>query len=104
MDQLSPRAISYFEARERRLTLALRVAEVLNALVRPALAVLFSAAYISMAMMGVDPGDAFIAVTTAVVLWFFKAGDDETSQRRLTDQQTEMVDLAKRLPPPAEKD
>jgi hypothetical protein len=92
--------VDYFAARERRLTLALRVSEVLNALVRPVLAITFSAAYIYMAIRGIDAGDAFVAVTTAVILWFFKSDDDEKAQQHLKQQQDEMVQLAKALPPP----
>jgi hypothetical protein len=71
-------------------------------LARPLLAVMFSGAYIYMSIMGTDPGEAFVAVTTAVVLWFFKSQDDERSQQRTDVQQAELVELAKRLPPPAQ--
>jgi hypothetical protein len=89
------------DARERRVTTVLRVSEILNTLVRPVLAVVFSCAYVSMALMGIDPGDAFVALVTAVILWFFKARDDEKAQQRLEAKQEQITDLAKQLPPPA---
>jgi hypothetical protein len=68
-------------------------------LARPLLAVLYSSAYVYMSVTGIDPGDAYVAITTAVVLWFFKSQDEAQSQQRLTEQQTELVSLAKQLPP-----
>lgn len=68
-------------------------------LARPLLALLYSCAYVFMTVQGIDPGDAFIAVTTAVVLWFFKSQDEERSQSHLKAREDELIDLAKRLPP-----
>jgi hypothetical protein len=69
-------------------------------LARPLLAVMFSAAYIYMSIMGIDPGDAFVAVVTAVVLFFFRSQDEEQSRQRLDSKEREVVALAKQLPPP----
>jgi hypothetical protein len=68
-------------------------------LARAILAIMFSAAYIYMSIMGIDPGEAFIAVVTAVVLWFFKSQDDERAHQRMAAREDEIVELAKRLPP-----
>jgi hypothetical protein len=68
-------------------------------LTRPLLAVMFSGAYIYMSVRGIDPGEAFVAVTTAVVLWFFKSQDEEQSRKSLDSKQQEVVALAKQLPP-----
>jgi hypothetical protein len=68
-------------------------------LARLLLAVMFSGAYIYMSITGIDPGQAFVAVTTAVVLWFFKAGDEAESRKSLDSKQREIVELARQLPP-----
>jgi hypothetical protein len=67
-------------------------------LARALLAVSYSAGYIYMTMQGIDPGDAYVAITTAVVLWFFKTGDEMTNQAQRQEQQTQMVELAKAIP------
>jgi hypothetical protein len=69
-------------------------------LARPLLAVMFSAAYIYMSIAGIDPGDAFVAVVTAVVLFFFRSQDEAESRQRLDSKEREVVALAKQLPPP----
>ncbi len=69
-------------------------------LARPLLAILFSAAYVWMTLTGIDPGDAYVAITTAVVLWFFKSQDEEQSRKRMDSKEKEVVALAKQLPPP----
>lgn len=68
-------------------------------LARPLLAIMFSAAYIYMSIMGIDPGDAFVAVVTTVVLFFFKGQDEEQSRKRLDSKEQEVVELARQLPP-----
>jgi hypothetical protein len=70
-------------------------------LARPLLAILFSAAYVYMTVQGIDPGDAYVAITTAIVLWFFKSQDDENAKAQLKARDDELIDLAKRLPPPS---
>jgi hypothetical protein len=69
-------------------------------LARPLLAILFSAAYVYMTIKGIDPGDAYVAVTTAVVLYFFESEDKRVSRTQLKSREDELIDLAKRLPPP----
>jgi hypothetical protein len=66
---------------------------------RPLLAVMFSAAYIYMRIVGIDPGDGFVAVVTTVVLFFFKGQDEEQSRKRLDSKEQEVVSLARQLPP-----
>ena len=68
-------------------------------LARPLLALMFSAAYVFMTVQGIDPGDAYVAITTAVVLWFFKSQDEEQSRQRLDSKEQEVVALARQLPP-----
>jgi hypothetical protein len=70
-------------------------------LARPLLAILFSAAYVYMTIKGIDPGDAYVAITTAVVLYFFKSKDEEVAQAQLKAREDELIEMAKRLPPPA---
>jgi hypothetical protein len=72
-------------------------------LVRALLALMFSGAYIYMRITGIDPGGDFVAVTTAVVLWFFKAGDEAESRKSIDSKQREVVELARALPPEATK-
>jgi hypothetical protein len=69
-------------------------------LARPLLAVMFSGAYIYMSIAGIDPGDAYVAVTTAVVLYFFESEDKRVSRTQLKARDDELIELAKRLPPP----
>jgi hypothetical protein len=68
-------------------------------LARFVLALMYSGAYIYMSITGIDPGQAFVAVTTAVVLWFFKAGDEAESRKSIDSKQQEVVELARQLPP-----
>jgi hypothetical protein len=68
-------------------------------LARPLLALLYSCAYIYMKFQGIDPGDAYVAITTAVVLFFFKSQDEEQSRKSLDAKQQEVVELARQLPP-----
>jgi hypothetical protein len=68
-------------------------------LARPMLAVMFSSAYIYMRIVGIDPGDGFVAVVTTVVLFFFKGQDEEQSRKRLDLKEQEVVSLARQLPP-----
>jgi hypothetical protein len=68
-------------------------------LARPLLAVMYSSAYVYMSVTGIDPGDAYVAITTAVVLWFFKSGDEEQSRKSIDSKQREVVELARALPP-----
>jgi hypothetical protein len=68
---------------------------------RPALALMFSGAYVFMTVQGIDPGDAYVAITTAVVLYFFKSHDEEASQAHLKARDDELIELAKHLPPPS---
>jgi hypothetical protein len=92
--------IDYFAARERRLTMALRVSEVLNSLVRPALAMMFGGAIVYMAVVGAITSGEFLGMGAMVLGFFFQARATEKAQEQIKDQQTELMDLAKKLPPP----
>jgi hypothetical protein len=92
--------IDYFAVRERRLTMALRVSEVLNSLVRPALAIMFGGAIVYMAVVGAITSGEFLAIGAAVVGYFFSSRETEKAQTQIKQQQDEIVTLAKQLPPP----
>ena len=68
-------------------------------IVRPLLAIMFGAAFILGSIMNYNLGEGFIGLTTAVVLWYFKARDDEKASERVDEKQKELVELAKSLPP-----
>ena len=92
--------VDYFSARERRLVLALRVSEVLNSLVRPLLAIMFGGAIVWMAIIGAITSGEFLAIGAAVVGYFFSSRETEKAQTQIKQQQDQLVDLAKQLPPP----
>jgi hypothetical protein len=100
VQHLSEHAISYFDARERRLTLALRVAEVLNALVRPLLAILFGMALVGMALTGTITSGEFLGVSAVAIGYFFSSRESEKFQQRLEAQHREVVEMALHTPPP----
>jgi hypothetical protein len=80
-----------------------RVAEVLNALVRPTLAFWFGAAVIYFTYVGQLPSEAFLGIAGMIIAFFFQSRQTEKAEERLRAQQEELVDLAKRLPPPPER-
>lgn len=88
----------YFEARERRLVMALRVSEVLNALVRPLLAIMFGVAIVVMALTGAISSGEFLGIGAVVVGFFFQSRQTEKAEERLQAQQAQMVELAKAVP------
>jgi hypothetical protein len=73
---------------------------VVNRAVQPLLALGFGGAFIYLTIIGTVPAEAFVSLATAVVLYWFNSEDKERTQQRTEAQQTELVELAKRLPPP----
>jgi hypothetical protein len=74
--------------------------ELADRIVRPLLAVMFGGAFIYGTLFGYTMSDGFVAVATAVVLWYFKSRDDEKAQARLVEVNKENVELAKQVPLP----
>lgn len=68
-------------------------------LARPLLAVMLAGGYVYMSIAGIDPGDAYVAITTAVIGYFFSSQAAEKVEQRLQAQQREVVELARALPP-----
>jgi hypothetical protein len=77
------------------------IGEMLNSFARPLMALMFSGGLLYMSIVGVDSEwkDAFVAVATAVILWFFKSRDEKHTQDRMQEQSDEMVELARAAPP-----
>lgn len=80
---------------------ALLVAEALNQLVRPCLAITFGAAIVYMAIVGAITSGEFLGIAAVVVGFFFQSRQTEKAQEQLNAKQDELVDLAARLPPDA---
>jgi hypothetical protein len=83
-----------------RMVWVARVAEILNALVRPSLAYGFGMAVIYFTFVGTLTAEAFLGIAAMVIGFFFQSRVSEKAEERLRAQQEELVDLAKRLPPP----
>jgi hypothetical protein len=67
-------------------------------LARPLLAVLLTSGYVYMTIQGIDPGDAYVAILTAVVGYFFSSQAAEKMEERLQAQQQQAIELAKAIP------
>ena len=95
---------SYFDARERRLALSLRVSEVLNSLVRPVLALIFGGALVYLVIIGGITSGEFLGMAAMVLGFFFQAREAEKAREQIKAQQAEIITLAKALPPDVSKD
>lgn len=73
--------------------------EVLNALVRPALAIMFGATIVYMAIVGTVSSGEFLGIAAVVIGFFFQARQAEKAEQRLEEKQNQLVDLAKQAPP-----
>ena len=45
--------------------------------VRPAVTIMFSGAFVYLAIIGTVPSDAFVATSTAILMFWFKSRDDQ---------------------------
>jgi uncharacterized membrane protein (DUF106 family) len=75
------------------------IGEALNKLVRPFLAIMFGGTIVYMAIVGTITNGEFLGIAAVVVGFFFQARQAEKAQERLQEQQEQLVDLAKALPP-----
>src|SRR5262245_42175803 len=78
----------------RKLLLA---SEILNALVRPCLAVIFGGAIVWMAIIGTISSGEFLGIAAVVVGFFFQARQAEKAEEQLRTQTQQMVALAKEV-------
>jgi hypothetical protein len=92
-------AEGYFEARERRIAMGLRVSEVLNHLVRPLLAIMMGGAIVFGFLIGAITSGEFLGIAAVVVGFFFQSRQTEKAEERLQAQQREVVELSRALPP-----
>lgn len=77
---------------------ALLIAEVLNRLVRPLLAIMFGGAIVYMAIVGLITSGEFMGIGAVVLGFFFQSRQIEKSEARLQAQTKELVELAKAVP------
>jgi|SRR5215218_1911667 hypothetical protein len=75
------------------------IGEALNRLVRPLLAIMFGGAIVYMAILGSITSGEFLGIGAVVVGFFFQARQAEKAQERLNEQQEQLVELAKAIPP-----
>jgi hypothetical protein len=75
------------------------IGEALNRLVRPFLAIMFGGAIVYMAVLGSITSGEFLGIGAVVVGFFFQARQAEKAQERLNEQQDQLVELAKAVPP-----
>ena len=64
----------------------MNIVELLNALVRPVLALGFAAAVIFMSITGDVSVDAFLGIATLVVTWYFKSRDESKNNPPTADK------------------
>jgi hypothetical protein len=75
------------------------IGEALNKLVRPFLAIMFGGTIVYLAIIGKISNGEFLGIAAVVVGFFFQARQADKAQERLQEQQEQLVDLAKALPP-----
>lgn len=75
------------------------IGDALNKLVRPFLAIMFGGAIVWMAILGSITSGEFLGIGAVVVGFFFQARQAEKAQERLHEQQEQLVELAKAVPP-----
>jgi uncharacterized membrane protein HdeD (DUF308 family) len=72
--------------------------EVLNAFVRPVLAIMFGVTIVYMAVVGTVTSGEFLGIAALVIGFFFQARQSEKAQQRLERKEDQLVDLAKHVP------
>jgi hypothetical protein len=70
-----------------------------NASVRPGLAWAFGMSIIVMTICQIPIPDAYWGLAGSVIAWFLTSRDAEQAQERSAEQQRELVELARALPP-----
>jgi hypothetical protein len=75
------------------------IGEALNRLIRPFLAIMFGGAIVYMAILGTVTNGGFLGIAAVVVGFFFQARQAEKAQERVQEQQEQLVELAKAVPP-----
>lgn len=74
------------------------ITEGLNQSVRPFLAYAFGIAVIAFTYLAYLTPDAFLAIAGMVIGFFFRGRDEEKTERRLEQQQAQLVELAREVP------